>query len=173
MSKVIDVNERTLEQERRDLKKTSRIVRIETVCFAAAILCALVAGAVKYAEGSTVKFCTWLSYLSLPFDAAAILVVVNFVTALFREIERGDTPFRYPIADKMKGLASAVIAAGLVIGLPQTVVQAVDLFAVGSSHGMGGSVILLGGLFLGCVLMAVSYVFALGCKLQQESDETL
>ena len=174
MGKIIDINERTLEQERQDLKQTSRVVRIEAICFAIAIFSILTAGAIKYAETSVSRFCTVFNFLALPFETAAIVIVVKHVMALFRELEQSDTPFRYPIADKMKGLANAVIIAGLLIGVPQTVVQVVDSFVVKSSSLIAsGSIILLGAMFLGGIIMAVSYVLALGCKLQQESDETL
>ena len=172
MGKVIDVNQRTLEQERRNLKQTSKIVRVEANCFAIALFLALILRAVKYAETGASKFCAGLNFLALPFDALVIIVVTNHVMALFAEIEHSDTPFRYSIADKLKGLANAVIAAGGVIGVSQTVVQMVDSFASGSFTATG-SIILLSGLFLGSFLYALAYVFALGCKLQQESDETL
>ena len=103
--KTVDVNERTLEQEKQYLKKTSEIVRIEAVCFAIALILLMVMETISSVsdDGIDTSLLFWVKLIFLPFQAVAAIVVSNFVTRLFKEIENGDTPFRYSIADKLKG----------------------------------------------------------------------
>ena len=174
--KTVDVNERTLEQEKQYLKKTSEIIRIEAVCFAIALILLTVRDIIPSvsAEGADISVMFWVKMGALPFQAAAAIVVSNFVIKLFKEIENGDTPFRYSVADKMKGLSDAVMASGIIFALPQFVNQILSIFTdIPDKTSNSAGVIVLGALFLGLVFKALSYIFNYGCKLQQESDETL
>ncbi|MBO6231305.1 MAG: DUF2975 domain-containing protein [Ruminiclostridium sp.] len=174
--KTVDVNERTLEQEKQYLKKTSEIVRIEAVCFAIALILLMVVETIPSVsdDGIDTSLLFWVKLIFLPFQAAAAIVVSNFVTRLFKEIENGDTPFRYSIADKMKGLSDAVMVCGVIFALPQFVNQIICIFTdLPDKTSNSAGVIMLGGVFLGLVFKALSYIFGYGCKLQQESDETL
>lgn len=172
--KTVDVNERTLEQEKQYLKKTSGIVRIEAVCFGICLILLLVRELITTygAEGASALFV--IDLVCLPFEGAAAFVTANLVVKLFKEIENGETPFRYSVADKMNGLSNAVMACGIVFALPRFAGQIVGFVTEMpdvSSNETG--VIVLGGIFLGLVFKSLSYIFGYGCKLQQESDETL
>ena len=174
--KTVDINKRTLEQEKQYLKKTSEIVRIEAVCFAIAIMLFMVMETIPSVSdnGTDTSVLFWIKLIFLPFQAAAAIVVSNFVTGLFKEIEAGETPFRYSIADKMKGLSDAILGGSIVFAAPGLISFFVCMFTeTEGSQTSGHAVIMLGGLFLGVLFRALSYIFAYGCKLQQESDETL
>ena len=171
--KTVDVNERTLEQEKQYLKKTSGIVRIEAMCFAIALILLMVRDLIP-GDGEDVSVVFWVKLIFLPFQAAAAIVVSNFVIRLFKEIETGETPFRYSIADKMKGLSDAVLAGSIVFAAPGIVSTFIYTFTeTEGSQTNASAVIMLGGLFLGVLFRALSYIFGYGCRLQQESDETL
>lgn len=171
--KTVDVNERTLEQEKQYLKKTSEIVRIEAMCFAIALILLMVKDLIP-GDGEDVSVVFWVKLIFLPFQTVAAIVVSNFVIRLFKEIETGETPFRYSIADKMKGLSDAVLAGSIVFAAPGIVSIFIYTFTeTEGSQTNASAVIMLGGLFLGVLFRALSYIFGYGCKLQQESDETL
>ena len=174
--KTVDVNERTLEQEKQYLKKTSEIVRIEAVCFAIALILLMVMETIPSVsdDGIDTSLLFWVKLIFLPFQAVAAIIVSNFVTRLFKEIENGDTPFRYSIADKLKGLSDAILWGSVIFAAPYLVSAFVSAFTeTEGAQTNASAVIMLGGLFLGVLFKALSYIFGYGCKLQQESDETL
>ena len=174
--KTVDVNERTLEQEKQYLKKTSEIVRIEAVCFAIALILLMVMETIPSVsdDGIDTSLLFWVKLIFLPFQAAAAIVISKFVIGLFKEIETGTTPFRYSIADKLKGLSDAILVGSVIFAAPGIISTFVCAFKETEvSQTNAYAVIMLGGLFLGALFRALSYIFNYGCKLQQESDETL
>ena len=174
--KTVDVNERTLEQEKQYLKKTSEIVRIEAVCFAIALILLMVMETIPSIsdDGIDTSSLFWVKLIFLPFQAAAAIVISKFVIGLFKEIETGTTPFRYSIADKLKGLSDAILVGSVIFAAPGIISTFVCAFTETEvSQTNAYAVIMLGGLFLGALFRALSYIFNYGCKLQQESDETL
>ena len=174
--KTVDVNERTLEQEKQYLKKTSEIVRIEAVCFAIALILLMVMETIPSVsdDGIDTSLLFWVKLIFLPFQAADAIVISKFVIGLFKEIETGTTPFRYSIADKLKGLSDAILVGSVIFAAPVIISTFVCAFTeTEASQTNAYAVIMLGGLFLGALFRALSYIFNFGCKLQQESDETL
>jgi hypothetical protein len=97
---------------------------------------------------------------------------LNFIASVFRNMRLGETPFRYDVADKMKGAGMAfVVASGLAFMFNVTLMilngAGVLEFADAPSYPDFFSFV------LGVFLLALAYVFNYGCKLQQESDETI
>ena len=174
MKKAIDVNERTSEQEKQNLKKTCSIARIEAVCFGIALLMALTKNAIGFDKVYSSEICSVISILSIPVSAAAIAIIVGFIISLFNEIENSETPFKHSIADKIKKLSNAVLIGTLALSVPQTAIHMILSFTAeeNTSYPLG-SVILISGILVSVITMAISYVFSYGCKLQQESDETV
>ena len=172
--KSIDINERTDRQERSALTQTCAVVRIEAICFGLVLFSALTVNAVQFIETCEIDICRFLAIASMPVSSVAIGIIVGFVIRLFREIENSDTPFKYSIADKIKALAQAVLGGTTAIAILLGAIQL--LYSLLSNAPVSltfAGVIGIGGLFIGAILMAFSRVFAVGCRLQQESDETL
>jgi hypothetical protein len=96
---------------------------------------------------------------------------LNFGRAIFRTLKSGETPFRYEIADKVKGASIALVMCGVmsivIIGISSSLSDAFN----GICHYF--FFIAVGNCFVGLLLGVMSYVMNYGCKLQQESDETL
>ena len=100
-----------------------------------------------------------------------IVSALNFGRAIFRKLKSGETPFRYDIADKVKGASLALLMCGIL---------SIVTLAVSCSFSEAFSdichyffFIAIGNIFTGLILGIISYIMNYGCKLQQESDETL
>ncbi|MBR5090238.1 MAG: DUF2975 domain-containing protein [Ruminiclostridium sp.] len=174
--KTVDVNNRTLDQEKQYLRQTSGIVRIEAVCFAVTLMALMVQefllAVPEDGENASVMF--WVKLILLPFQAVAAIAAVRSATGLFKEIENGETPFRYSVADKLKGLSDTILWGSVVFAVPGFVSAFIYAFTeTEGSQTFSHAIFMLGGLFLGALFRALSYIFSYGCRLQQESDETL
>ena len=181
MMENTDVMERTLEKEKEQFDRFCKLMHI--VSTVAGILCA--AGAVFCLAGTIAQHVQYLKsggsentaavvleavYLFLMLGGIALLL--NFARNIFRRLRNAETPFCYDIADKIKGAGQAAWGIGcalLVYGSIATLCLKGRLSL--AQYGFG--YIEAGILIVGAVLAISAYVFNYGCKLQQESDETL
>ena len=181
MSKKVDITKRTLEQEKQDFIKICKCFGILTnvirilmaVCVVLLVLFAIL-GATGVSELSY-EFTTKegiVSTLSVCAVCIGYVIALNFGVSIFRTLRNGETPFRFDIADKIKGAGYALVVTGAVGFLLNVLVQ----FLVASGDLFFGNMQYLPDtvpFFFGVMLIALAYVFNYGCKLQQESDETL
>ena len=101
-----------------------------------------------------------------------ILITGIVIYHIFRRLRAAETPFCYDIADKIKGAGHAAWGIGfglLVFGAA----AALSLSDRQLLRPYGFGYVEFGILILGALLTISAYVFNYGCKLQQESDETL
>ncbi len=171
MSKAVDVVERTFEEEKKDFALVCRVFEVLCVVilavFAVGALAATVIVAVMGADMKDVLVLSVNSAVPL----FGIVSALNFGRAIFRALKNGDSPFRYDIADKVKGASLALILSSLASILVQSVSH---LFSEKFSDICHYYFFLtVGCLVMGLLLGVMSYVMNYGCKLQQESDETL
>lgn len=97
---------------------------------------------------------------------------VRFGGMAFSALSKNETPFRYDVADKLKGASVPLIVCGGIVFMAEVAVVIMTEgfgFAADKFDFFGGLDVLL----FGIALSALSYIFNYGCKLQQESDETL
>lgn len=112
-----------------------------------------------------------LQYL---FAIVTMMIVSNFTKLIFKRLETSETPFTYDISDKITGMSIALMVGGAVSAVFRAIVDIMTEFKLlefdssALNIGLGGEVI-----FIGIILITLSYVFGYGAKLQQESDETL
>ena len=171
MAKTVDVTERTLEQEKKEFGLMCRV--FETLCIVVLCVFAVIAVAVVgiiAVRGAAVNDIVVLSVNSgvLLFGMTSAL---NFGRVIFRSLRSGETPFRYDIADKVRGASLALIICGLAGILVQAVSHSFSEAFSDICHYY--FFMTVGSIFIGVLLGIMSYVFNYGCKLQQESDETL
>jgi len=112
------------------------------------------------------------STLFIAYYALVFFVLSNFMRQLFKRLKESDTPFRYDIADKMKG-AAGVLTFGALAGMILFIICI--LFFNTSAHPdflivQSVNLVIL---VIGMILQTFALIFEYGCKLQQESDETL
>lgn len=171
MAKTVDLNERTLQQEKESFMLICKI--FEVACIALLITFAAVAvivAAVIAAKGAQTNDVVVLS-LNSAVLLFGMVSALNFGRAIFRSLKSGETPFRYDIADKVKGASLALCVSGVLSFLAQS-------FSHGFSEAFADichyyAFMAAGGCFVGALLGIMSYVMSFGCKLQQESDETI
>lgn len=184
MAKVIDVNERTLEKQKKDYlvvcKAGQILMAVERVGAFIAFLCGLLATGMSIG-GVCMDFKIAGSYgvegIISGINAAVIglgcFAAGNFGYKAFKTLKSGESPFRYDIADKVMGAGFAMTvcgAIGTVLWVVYSLLEANGTFIGDVFFSLGGGLDLL---VFGLFLIALSYVLSYGCKLQQESDETL
>lgn len=176
MKKAIDVAKRTLEEEKKSFIELCKIFHncsIILKVFCAVLLTGMFAlmifALIKGKEQSTA--------LALFINGAVffgtIIVSMNFISAIVKKLKDGETPFRYDIGDKIKAAGLSLCSGGflgfLAIFFASAFADTTDigLFIVVFFVGYCGFGI------VGAVVTMFSYIFNYGCRLQQESDETV
>lgn len=179
MAKVIDVNERTLEKEKAGFIKMCRFFEIIARVFMIGMIVCLPILLFFYIAASTglvsdvADFATpenLYSVFGLCGVCIGYIIALNFGAKIFKTVRTAESPFRYDVADKMKGAGYALAASGVIgfiLNMIATVLEANGGFVL--EMYMPETVPFLFGVFL----IALAYVFNYGCKLQQESDETI
>ncbi|MBQ2824096.1 MAG: DUF2975 domain-containing protein [Oscillospiraceae bacterium] len=185
MSKVKDINERTLEKEKKDFTEFCKfaegmltaIMALIIVGAAALFIVIIMDNAMKnLTYSSSSKYTTAGGIFYGVYDLISMLcfaVALNFGVKAFKKLKDGETPFRYEIADKIKAAGIVLFATGffsIAAGIVEGVLESTGVIVVTDSSLIS---IDLSIFMWGAVLFAVAYIFNYGCKLQQESDETL
>ena len=176
-----DVMERTLEKEKEQFDKFCKLMHI--VSTVASIL--LAAGAVFCLAVPIVQHIRYVRSGGLENTAVVVIgavytflltggiaLLVNYARNIFRRLRNAETPFCYDIADKIKGAGQAAWGIGCAL-LVYGSIAILCLKGRLSLAQYGFGYIEAGILIVGAVLAISAYVFNYGCKLQQESDETL
>lgn len=97
------------------------------------------------------------------------LVAVNFLRITFKKLINSDSPFREEIAAGMRRLSLVLVWGGAA-----SMIIAPFLHSKAPVVGSGGfNMFGFGIMIAGLMFDAFSLIFRYGCKLQQESDETL
>ncbi|MBQ8787398.1 MAG: DUF2975 domain-containing protein [Oscillospiraceae bacterium] len=183
MNKTVDINERTLEKEKKNFLTFCKVAEAFLSLMCALMIIASIAIAIMMImnfimKNSTVPSSNDFSTPEGIFNGIYIIVTcigfaiaLNFGIKVFGTLKDGETPFRYEIADKIKAAGMTLIGTGIlhIIG------EAVNGFlnSIGVFNGELSVGIVLDFFVLGAIIIAVAYIFNYGCKLQQESDETI
>ena len=184
----MDVMERTLAQEKGRFDKFCRIMHVISTLLwilfmIGAVFCLIVpiVQAVQYRNnGGAVRMTeTLVSVLYVFLVLGGIGLLWNSARHIFRRLRTAETPFCYDIADKIKGTGFLAILLGIISFVYRTIVELLvkngGLKSFVKSDGFVDLdfTFIYSVIILGVVLMMTAYVFNYGCKLQQESDETL
>jgi len=181
MAKTIDVNERTLEQEKASFLKMCRFFEALANIFRIGIIVCLIMMFFSYigsfagwvdAEKKLTSEEGWVTFASLCVSGIGYVIALNFGVAIFRSLRTAETPFRYDIGDKMKGAGITLAVTGVVGFVFNLTVNGLITNGVLDIDAMNNAPDTVPFLF-GVFLTALAYVFNYGCKLQQEADETI
>lgn len=181
MDKTIDLNEKALEKEKKDFVKLCRMFELLAKVFRMIMLICLPILLLFYIfstfgwvdMGDEFRSVEGLvTTISLCVVCIGFIIALNFGADIFRIVRTAETPFRYDVADKMKGAGFALSVTGIVGFVLNMVIQmfvANGIMYFDTMIYMPDMVPFLFGVFL----IALAYIFNYGCKLQQESDETI
>lgn len=97
------------------------------------------------------------------------LLILWNLRIIFRNIDTFDTPFVEKNATAISRIGILLIFAGHI----KSAVLPLLCIACGIGSGGSGSMVDLNSLLIGGIMICLSYIFAYGTSLQQESDETL
>lgn len=174
MNKTVDLNERALEKERVSFIRFCKICEGFCGFFIAFMIC----GIIVYGYELIVASLTGGGTEGIICSAANIVacigigIAARFGGVVFSRLGKCETPFRYDVADKIKGAAAPLTVCGAIGTLIEIAVVIMTTwfgYSADKFDFFGGLDILIFGL----VLNALSYVMSYGCRLQQESDETI
>jgi len=123
MKETISVIERTLEKEKKDFIRLCGLGEAISVVFLTlflmggiALIFILIMSATGVADAGD-KYTSPEGLLS-SFNAVIVivttLIAVNFSANIFKSLKDGETPFRYDIADKIKGAGIALAVGGVI-----------------------------------------------------------
>ncbi len=171
MKKAVDVNERTFEEEKKDFTLMCKV--FETICIIVLVIFALVALIVT---GIIIVMGAKMNDVMVLSANSAVLLfgmvsALNFGRAIFKALKSGETPFRYDIADKVRGASLALLICSFASILVQSISHIFSETSADICHYY--FFMAIGGCVVGVLLGIMSYVMNYGCKLQQESDETV
>lgn len=182
MNKTVDINERTLEKDKKNFIEFCKIAEallgvalVFTIIGAIAVFVLMLASNIdSLSEGFQGDYTTPENIFNSIFIILActgMSISLNFGVKVFKTLKDGETPFRYEIADKIKAAGMTLIGTGIV----HIIGEAVNGFlnSIGVFEGELSVGIVLDFFVLGAIIIAVAYIFNYGCKLQQESDETI
>ena len=101
------------------------------------------------------------------------LIILNFLTKLFKKLSVLKTPFIYEVGDTLKGIGTILIVGAFACWGIELVGFILALLNIIESVQGGGNMFSITACVCGVIMYAFSYPFNYGCKLQKEHDETL
>lgn len=177
---MLDINERTHKKETADFISACQVFEI----FSIIGLVAFIAGAlflawevIFNAESVAIKtdtslFSVILSDICSIICCLGICIALKFSVTIFGKLKNGETPFRYDIGDKIRAAGISLVVTGtsvFTIKFSSNLLCSFDIIADIVAVDLSDSYLCL----MGALICVFSYIFSYGCKLQQESDETL
>ncbi len=171
MSKTVDLNEIASEQEKQNFKLICKV--FEAMCIA--LLCVFSALSVILLGVIIFIGAAMNDIIVIAVNTVLLILgmasALNFGRVIFRKLKSGESPFRYDIADKVKGAAFALGGSGFLGFIAQSVSHIFSEKFSDICHYY--AFIAVGSCIVGLLLGIMAYVMNYGCKLQQEADEIL
>ena len=180
MNKTVDINERTLEKEKKSFISFCKTAEVFLSIALALMIVGAIAAFIMIIMANIMNTGIFTEeptsegiFYSVYFIAICIgmSITFNFGVKVFRELKNGETPFRYEIADKIKAAGMSLFGTGavcMVFDIARGILVSNKIFEgiIEMSFDFD--------CFIWCaVILAIAYIFNYGCKLQQESDETI
>ncbi|MBP1542735.1 MAG: hypothetical protein J6A16_01450 [Oscillospiraceae bacterium] len=180
MTNTVDLNEKALENEKKDFIKLCKLLEtgariIMILMMIVAPLLALFVGLDAFGIVVDIKSAVaedWVTIAGVFVVCIGFGIGLNFIASIFRTMRLGETPFRYDVADKIKAAGTVFALTGalcFIMNVAVMILEAAGILNFDSFTSLPDFFSFVFGVFL----LALAYVFNYGCKLQQESDETL
>lgn len=161
----------SLEEKYKDVSaRVTYISIMACMILLAAAICMTVATIGQAADGAAANE-IWTSSL-IVYNMLMLSVECFFISKVFGNLKASDSPFRDEI---VKGLrrATNVLVGGGIGGMVLYLIFELTVETQQNRLFFGTSGTFYVYILLGLIMKAISLIFEYGCKLQQESDETL
>lgn len=178
MNKTVDINERTLEKEKKNFIEFCKAAEGVLSVFLAIMIIGAIALVIVMIMDNVMKnapvpsdseYTTAEGIFNGVVGLGMLIgysIAVNFGVKVFKKLKDGETPFRYEIADKIKAAGMTLFVTGF-FAIAAGIMEGFFAFEDTSVR------IDLDIFIWGALIIAIAYIFNYGCKLQQESDETI
>ncbi|MBQ8613906.1 MAG: DUF2975 domain-containing protein [Ruminiclostridium sp.] len=182
MEKVVNTIEKTLEKDKKKFIFVCKIAEVFSIVALAIFIVAIIAIAIMAVMSVTgvadavKEFGSPKAIMTMITDTLMLItfiIALNFSTKIFNKLKTGETPFQYDIANKIKGAGIALITGTFVCSILEFVTGFLLSSGIIADTESYESIVSTNYAVFGVVLVALAYVFNYGCKLQQESDETV
>jgi|GEM_PF-1496012 len=183
MKKTVDINERTLEKEKKSFISFCKASEVVSSLFLAFMVIAAIVFLILLMMSNSIKNEILSENLRgdytgaegifksihMLIDCLGMAVAFNFGRNTFKKLKDGETPFRYEIADKIKGAAMAVFVTATIDFIAEIIMGILEVNGIWEIN----VEINFDYFIWSAILFAIAYIFNYGSKLQQESDETI
>lgn len=177
---MLDINEKTHKKETAEFISACQVFEIFSiiglVAFAAGALFLVwetIFNADKVSINTeTTIFSVILTNICSIICCIGICIALKFSATIFGKLKNGETPFRYDISDKIRAAGITLTATGgtvFIIKFTCNMLCSFDIITDIVAVDFSDSYLCL----MGALICIFSNIFSYGCKLQQESDETL
>ena len=157
--------QKTVDIEKQNYMMTLKLSRVASIVMSIVISVALAVLWVASIQENKIGFAVHFTVLLAPFAVSML-----YLTKICKILKDGDTPFRLAIAKYINHISLFLMGGGFIGYLitPLSVLE-VDLGGLTFGFFIGYSAYC----WIGTTLTLIAYAFKYGCKLQQESDETI
>ncbi len=186
MKKTVDINKTTLAKEKSRFIKVSNKAYYFIQIIRGFFLALLILTGIMFIVNAIGLIFRLFEYQDNPQALFALFIggilflsqfiPLGFAAKIFDKFRKGQTPFQYDVADKIKGAAISMLVLSAITQILCLIYYALisnNVFTAELENiSINGNIDFTVFLF-GILIYAFSYVFSYGAKLQQESDETL
>ncbi len=184
IKKTINVIERTLEKDKKDFLTVCKVSKgfleaILVVCILGAgmafflslmyTISCIIDGSFATADIIEEIYCM----LNGAFACTGTALACNHAAQAFGRLKTAETPFMYDIADKIRAAALTLVVTGTVNSVTYIVYEILAETKIFNRTSYIDIMDCSEFMFFGLFLIALSYVFNYGCKLQHEADDTV
>lgn len=182
IKKTVNIIERTLDKDKKDFITICKIGEIFSmvltgisVIMSIALLIMLIMSLTGFVDDSG-KYSSPEGIMSSANNlimTLGIIIACNFSAHIFNKLKDGETPFRYDIADKIKGAGISLTVSGVICSVIECVRGILDGTGIFTDTPAFEPLDFESYCIFGVFLITLAYVFNYGCKLQHEADETV
>lgn len=169
--KIYRTQDMTLEEKYKDVSYRVTYIALLACMLLAAAAISMTIGVIGQAVDGAAAQEIWTSSL-IVYNMLMLSVECFFVSKVFGKLRISDSPFREEIVNGLRRATNALVGGGIGGVVLYLIFElTVETQPNRSFFGTSGTFYVY--ILLGLIMKAISLIFEYGCKLQQESDETL
>ena len=169
--KIYRTQDMTLEEKYTDVSYRVTYIALLACMLLAAAAISMTIGVIGQAVDGAAAQEIWTSSL-IVYNMLMLSVECFFVSKVFGKLRISDSPFREEIVNGLRRATNALVGGGIGGVVLYLIFElTVETLPNKTFYGSSGNFYVY--ILLGLIMKAITLIFEYGCKLQQESDETL